>query len=90
MRRQESTYDGTGNLGGIGEQEIYDIMYSAFTAALDNNRLLREQKDMVKGILQKPTMEVSELGKSLARDSWIRGGNTGKGGMRLAVAQELY
>ena len=91
MRRQESAYDSAGNIGGLKEQEIYNIMYNAFTAALTNNRLLREQNEILGDIRQKPTIDSDGLYKDFVRKSLERGGNSHGGNMsRLAVAQELY
>ena len=48
--------------GGYGgsddrEREIYSVVYNAVSAALTNNQLLKEQKEMVRGILQKPVID---------------------------------
>ncbi|MCM1189365.1 MAG: hypothetical protein NC541_08720 [bacterium] len=54
------------------------------------NQLIRRQNELLQAILNKPTMEIGELGNRLANDSWIHGGNTNTGGIRLAVAAEIY
>lgn len=75
---------------GLNEEQVYNIVYNAISAAMTNNTLLRSQNEILEDIRDKPSMGIGELGRELAKDSWNRGGNTGKGGMRLAVAQELY
>lgn len=89
----ESGYNGYagGEISDDMERKIYEIAYNAFKTALNNSSLLREQKDMVEGILKKPIMDSDKLYTNFVRKSMERGGNMCRGNMnRLAVAQELY
>lgn len=79
-----------GTYGGIDEETAYRIAYNAVSSAIANSKLLGDQKDMVEGILKKPSVGIGELGAELARDSWIHGGNTNTSGIRLAVASEIH
>lgn len=85
-------YNGSGSgLLAMTETQIYNIAYSAVSAAINNSKLMNDQKDMVEGILRKPTMEIGDLNHALARDSMLRGGNYHGGDMaRLVTANELY
>lgn len=92
-QRMESGYDGYGGseISDDMRKELYDIFYNALSAALNNNKLLREQKDMVEDILKKPTLDSDKLYTNFVRKSMERGGYMCGGNMlRLAVAQELY
>lgn len=71
------------NSKGYNQSEEISLLRS-------QNQLIREQNRLLQAILNKPTMEIMELGNRLAESSWMNGGNTGNGGMRLAVAEELY
>lgn len=73
------------------ESAVYRAAYNAVSAAIGNSKLLNDQKDMVQGILNKPSMGIGELGRELVRDSMLAGGNIRGGRMsRLAVAEEVY
>lgn len=84
-------YGGNSGIAGMSETTIYNLFYNAVSAAINNSKLMNDQKDMVEGILRKPTMEIGDLNTALARDSMYRGGNIRGGSMsRLAVAEEVY
>lgn len=90
-------------MGMIAESIVSNIDYSSMQKSgygqqyseeasllMSQNQLIREQNELLRAILNKPTMEIGELGNRLANDSWMHGGNTNTGGIRLAVASELY
>ncbi|MCM1325237.1 MAG: hypothetical protein NC094_01305 [Bacteroidales bacterium] len=88
---QKSNHEGFATSGLLDEETAYRIVYGATSSAIANSKLLNDQKDTVDKILKKPTMEVSELGDKLVKDSMIKGGNIRGGNMsRLAVAEEVY
>lgn len=47
----------------MSETTIYNLFYNAVSAAINNRKLMNDQKDMVEGILKKPTIEGEEIGK---------------------------
>ena len=91
-----STYmPGGYNGGGSGifamtGAQVYNLAYNAVSAAINNSKLMNDQKDMVEGILRKPTVDSDGLYNDFVKKSWERGGNRGLGGQRLAVAEEFY
>lgn len=73
------------------EKWAYNIAYNAFSAALNNSKILRDQNEILDDIREKPTLDSDGLYKSFVQKSMERGGNSHGGAMnRLAVAQELY
>lgn len=83
--------DTNSEMASMIESAVYRAAYNAVSAAIGNSKLLNDQKDMVQGILNKPSMGIGELGRELVRDSMLAGGNIRGGRMsRLAVAEEVY
>ena len=85
-------YNGGGSgILGMSEAQIYNLAYNAVSAAINNSKLMNDQKDMVEGILRKPTMEIGDLHDRLVKDSYYKGGNMCGGSMqRFVIADELY
>lgn len=76
---------------GMSEAQVYNLFYNAVESAINNSSLMNKQKDMVEGILKKPTMEIGELHNSLVKDSYYKGANCCGGDMqRFVTANELY
>lgn len=58
---------GDSSIFGMSETAIYNLFYNAVSAAINNSKLMNDQKDMVEGILKKPTIEGEEIGKMSVR-----------------------
>lgn len=56
-------YGGNSGIAGMSETTIYNLFYNATSAAINNSKLMNDQKDMIEGILKKPTIEGEEIGK---------------------------
>lgn len=73
------------------ERAVYTATYNAVSAAMNNSSAMKEQNQILKGILKKPTMEIGDVNNALVKYSMERGGNYRGGNMsRLAVAEEVY
>lgn len=82
---------GSSGLLGMTEAQIYNMAYNAVSAAINNSKLMNDQKDMVEGILRKPTMEIGDVHDRLVKDSYYKGANMHGGNMqRLVTADEFY
>lgn len=61
-------YNGGGSgISEMSKEEFWNLFYSATEAAINNSKLMNDQKDMVEGILKKPTIGDEEIGKMSVR-----------------------
>lgn len=64
LREEMYAQDNNGGFFGLSEQQIYNIAYNAFSSAIANSQLIREQNEILGDIRNKPTISNGDITRS--------------------------